>query len=214
MRILPHMHPRRPSSAGTEERAFTLPEVYVVVAIFLLLMAGWVGTNLFGMRFQIIAQTKLAATASARQTVNNVRTAVQSGYTFYVGNWSSSTFNLIAMGSPQQGNALQVFLTTNTTSTALYYLYYRDSSTSNLVQKTFTNGVAITTATIAKYVTNQIVFQAQDFQGNVLTNNQANRCLYMGLDFYQWEFPVATAGSGGMYDYYHLQTRAARRVGI
>jgi type II secretory pathway pseudopilin PulG len=208
------MHPRRPSPAWTDERAFTLTEVWISVAILLLLMAGWISSSLFGMKFQTIVQTKLSATTNARQTVNNVRGAVQSSYTFYVGNWSNSTFNLIPFGSYQQGNALQVYPTTNTASTAPYYVYYRNSTTSNLVQLTFNNGVETASATIAQYITNQIVFQAQDCYGNVLTNNVANRLLYMGLDFYQWEFPVATAGAGGMYDYYHIQTRAARREGI
>jgi hypothetical protein len=34
----------------------------------------------------------------------------------------------------------------------------------------------------------------------------------MMLDFYQWEFPVAQAGAGAFYDYYHLQTRMTRRT--
>ena len=62
------------------------------------------------------------------------------------------------------------------------------------------------------YVTNDIAFRAEDFRGQVLTNNQNNRVIRMILEFYQWEFPVATVGTNGLYDYYRLQTRITRRT--
>jgi len=34
----------------------------------------------------------------------------------------------------------------------------------------------------------------------------------MMLEFYQWEYPLAAAGQGAMYDYYRLQTRITRRL--
>jgi hypothetical protein len=65
---------------------------------------------------------------------------------------------------------------------------------------------------VAPYITNQLVFQAEDFQGNVATNYVNNRIIRLTLEFYQWEWPLAQAGSGSMYDFYQLQTRMARRL--
>jgi hypothetical protein len=57
-----------------------------------------------------------------------------------------------------------------------------------------------------------MVFRAEDFRGNILTNDRNNRVIRMMLEFYQWEYPIASAGPGGMYDYYRLQTRITRRL--
>jgi hypothetical protein len=65
---------------------------------------------------------------------------------------------------------------------------------------------------IAQFITNQFVFQAEDFQGNVLTNDENNRVVRMTLEFYQWKNPMARVGPGGRYDYYRLQTRVTRRL--
>ena len=62
-------------------------------------------------------------------------------------------------------------------------------------------------------VTNEFVFQAEDFQGNVLTNNQENRVIRMVLEFYQWEFRSSTnTPKKGLYDYYRLQTKLTQRA--
>ncbi len=34
----------------------------------------------------------------------------------------------------------------------------------------------------------------------------------MIFQFSQWEYPLASAGNGAMYDYFQIQTRVARRV--
>jgi hypothetical protein len=65
---------------------------------------------------------------------------------------------------------------------------------------------------VARFVTNQVGFAAEDYAGNVLNTDQNNRVVRMNLQFYQWEFPVARAGAGAYYDYYQLQTRMTRRT--
>jgi hypothetical protein len=58
---------------------------------------------------------------------------------------------------------------------------------------------------VANFVTNLIPFRAENYLGQVLTNNQNNRVIRMNLEFYQWEFPEE-------YDYYGLQTKVTRRA--
>ena len=65
---------------------------------------------------------------------------------------------------------------------------------------------------VASFVTNALVFRAEDFLGNVLTNNQDNRVIKMTLEFYQLQYPIVRIGPGYLYDYYRLQTRITRRA--
>ena len=67
-------------------RAFTLPEILVVVAIFSLLVAATVSAQIFGLRMYRISETKLTTTANARRALNFIRDEIRSGKQLYVGN--------------------------------------------------------------------------------------------------------------------------------
>ena len=123
-----------------------------------------------------------------------------------MGNGDSGTFTPIVANSPQVGNALQIYQTVNTNT---YVRYYLDAADQSLKRKASGNGEV---EEIASYITNQLVFRAEDHLGNALTNDQNNRVIKMTLEFYQWEFPVTRAGGGSYYDYYRLQTRITRRA--
>jgi len=69
----------------------------------------------------------------------------------------------------------------------------------------FTTNSANTTI-LADSVTNTVVFKAQDFTGQVLTNNQNNQVIHLTLEFYQPQhFMVGP-------DYYKLETSVTRRA--
>lgn len=195
-----------PAAIPADRRAFTLPEIMIVMALFSLVIAGLVSVQLFGMRLISISETKLSATATGRRALNAVRDEIRSGKILVVGNGDDATFTPIADGVAHVGNALQIYPTTNT---ANYIRYYMDTSAEQLKRITSSNTTA---QVIANFATNQLAFAAEDFRGNVQTNNVNNRVIRLNLEFYQWEFPVASVGAGGMYDYYHLQTRIARRT--
>jgi prepilin-type N-terminal cleavage/methylation domain-containing protein len=186
--------------------AFTLPEIMVTMAIFTLLFAVLISCQIFGMRLKSISETKLAATAGGRKALNQVRSEIREGKILIVGTGNNSSFTNIPDNTPQTGNALQISLTTNT---GTYIRYYLDTNDNCLKRVTSLNGQV---QILASFITNRLVFQAEDFKGNVLTNDQNNRVVRMILEFYRWEYPVATVGSNGMYDYYRLQTRITRRL--
>jgi hypothetical protein len=80
---------------------------------------------------------------------------------------------------------------------------------------TTADGVNFSTVTLASYITNQIIFDAEDCFGNILTNNYNNRIIRMELDFYQWEYPIGyIGGANGLnaYDFYRLRTKITRRL--
>jgi len=189
----------------TPRSAFTLAEIMTAIALFSLVIVGVVYSQIFGMKMFNITATRLSASHHARQVLNLVRDEVRSGKLLYVGNGSSTGFTHIALNSPHQGNALQIHPTTDTN---VYIRYFLDTTTQSLKRTTSSSSEA---QVLAPYLTNQIAFVAEDFAGNILTNDQNNRVIKMVLDFYQWEFPVASAGNGAFFDYYHLQTRVTRR---
>jgi hypothetical protein len=180
-----------------------MTEIMVSMAIFSLVILGVLYCHLFGLRVFNISATRLSASQSSRAVLNRVCEDIRSGKLLYVGNGDSSSFTKVALNAPRLGNALEIFPAIGTNALIRYFM---DPSAQALKRFDSTTGK---TQVIAPFVTNQIVFRAEDFAGNSLTNDQNNRIIRVDLDFYQWEFPVAQVGA--FYDSYHLQTRISRR---
>jgi len=186
--------------------AFTLTDIMMAMLVFSLVVVALVYTHLFSLRMFNITYTKLNASAGARKTLDLVRDEIRSGKTLYVGNGDNLGFTAIPDGAPQVGNALLIY---PTPSTNTYVRYYLDPVAQDLKRV-----VAGSTqpSVIARSITNLLAFRAEDYAGNVLTNNQNNRVVSMTLEFYQWEFSGARNGAGAFFDYYRLQTRITRRA--
>jgi hypothetical protein len=206
---------------------FTVPEMMISVVVFLYIFTGtWIAIQLFGMRVYTTAATKLVATAGGRQALNQIRDQIREARTVYVGNCSnisSSSFQFIGgtTNGPQQGNALIIYPTTDTTR---YSVIYLDTSTKTncLIEFYVTNSTTITrNLTLAMYLTNQNVFDMEDWQKNIVSSEQSldNRLLIgVTMQFSQWEYPIArvvsagTTNYGNAYDFYQLRTRVFRRA--
>jgi len=198
--------------------AFTLPEMMIGVGIFSMVIAAVVSTQIFGLRTYTLSATKLAASDSAREVLNKIRTQIRSAKTLYVGNCTTNgatSFTLISAPNAQVGNALKIYPATNQDNYIIYYL--ATGSTNYLKQYTFTNNTGVID-TLASYITNTTVFYAEDYQGNTLSNNQNNRVIKMWLQFYQWEYPIARVVGGNATNYYNaynnyqLRTRVVQRA--
>jgi hypothetical protein len=187
------------------QRGFLLNEILTVVAIFSLLVLATVASQLFGLRMYRISQSKLTITADARSVLNHMRDEVRSGKYLYIGTGSSDSFTPVAGSSAQAGNVLRICATADTNN---YVDYFRDEEDSCL--KRVVSGSS-ETQVLARYVTNEVVFQAEDFQGNVLTNALNNRVVKVTLQFLQPAYPVASQPNGGKYECYQLQTSISRR---
>jgi prepilin-type N-terminal cleavage/methylation domain-containing protein len=182
------------------ELAFTLPEMMVAMAIFLLLVGGMVSTNLFGLRMFQIEQTKLNASDQARRIVGVLTDEIHSCDSFQIGTVTNGTFTGLPLGASQLGPALIVYPTTNTTNFIMYFV--------NTADQKFRRATSVpgSTRIVAQSVTNATdLFRAQDYLGNVLTNMQDNTVLHLKLEFYQ------AARFGVPPDYYKLETSATRR---
>jgi hypothetical protein len=214
-------------------RGVTLPEMMVTVAVFLYIFVGtWMAVQLFGVRIYTTAATKLVATAGGREALNEIRDQIRESKTVYVGLCSNAvyaSFRLIT-NAPQQGNALLIYPTTNANVCTIFYLDFTNNTTvpytNKLIEFYATNTVPppgtpswITTysATLAKYLTNQIVFDMEDWQTNIPSSEASldNRLLVrVTMQFSQWEYPIAFIGTNGYnaYNYYQLRTRVYRRA--
>ncbi len=217
----------------TGTSAFTLAEMLCAVTVFGMVIAAMVATMIFGMRIYTLAATKLTATAGCRKALNAIRDQVKEAKLVDIGNCAlgPASFNSLGLTNVQVGNALRLSLTNNWTNG--YTLYYLDSSTTTnyLMQCAVTNvGSSINltylnTNILASYLTNSDIFAAEDYNNNILTNENQNDnglesipnrlVVFVKLQFYQWEYPIAQVGNSNAwnaYDYYQLRTKITRRA--
>ena len=159
--------------------AFTLPEALISTTLFLLLVGGIVGANLFGMRMFQITETKLKASDDARKALGVMADEIRRCNNAWVGAVTNGTFVSLLDGQAQVGSALLIQPTINATN---FVIYFRNASDESFRR----SATAFATTTIlAQTVTNATIFSAQDCMGNVLTNGQNNRVLHATLDFFQ-----------------------------
>jgi hypothetical protein len=179
--------------------AFTLPEALIATSVFLLLVIGIVSANLFGLRWYQIGQSEMVATDSAREAIGKMSGELRNCNNALVGIVTNGTFVAHVNGEQQSGNGLMIYATTNTNS---YVLYYVNTSNENFIRFSSDQG---SNYTIAEYVTNQSVFQSQDYTGQVLTNLQNNFVIHCSLQYYYTapQTPGATL--------YSIQTSVAPR---
>ena len=187
---------------------FTLVEIMTVMAIFVIMVGAMVSVQIFGLRVYTLAATKITATTSGRELLNDICDRIRSSQVVYVGTYSNGAFSMIPLGTPQIGNALEIFPATNTTAAANAIIFYMDPA-SNVVNMVSAGVVSVE----AKYMTNCLCMQAEDYQQNILTNYVDNPVICITLQFYQWEYPIGYVGgtAANAYDFYRLRTRIARR---
>ena len=68
---------------------------------------------------------------------------------------------------------------------------------------------------LTTYITNSIVFTAEDCWGGTISNDIKNDQVYtVTLQYYQWEYPIGYIGGNAFnaYDYYQLRTKVCRRA--
>ncbi len=192
-------------------RAFTLTELMISMALFVIVSGGIIYAHINGLRFYEITRAKLGASESARISLGLLTSEVRGCQKVLVGTGSSSSFTPATSGSNQQGNAIQVYrpdwhATTNSNS---WVRYYRDSATSFVYRKP---GPSAGAQLIAEYVTNAIVFKATDHTGTtVLTELDNNSIVDVKFQFYQLRYPRVRIGTNQFFEFFQITTRIARR---
>lgn len=198
----------QPTQRGRRrDGGFTLTELMVTMTLVMIVMAGVIYGHIAGLKMYGLTRAKLGASDAARSALSRLLEEIRTGRRVQVGMGTASSFTPIEDGNAQVGNALLIYPNLNTNEWVRYYL---DSSVSKLLRRDQDD---TRPQVIAEYVTNQMVFAAQDFQGNVLSNYFNNRVIAVNLEFYQVQYPITPIGTPGAYfDYYRLTTRATRRT--
>lgn len=195
-----------PTRSGRFGRmAFTLAEILVTMALFILIIGMVVATQVYGFRMFSMLRPKLAASDDARKTVGRLVDEIRSAHIVRVGLGDATSFREIPYGLRQMGNSLLIHPTTNTNT---YIRYFWDRSA--LAVQRMTDG-SPRLWTIAKSVSNEWIFTAEDHRGRPLTNNVNNRVIAVKLEFYETHYPRRSVGAGGFYEYYTIQTKVTRR---
>lgn len=187
------------SSSRRRAAAFTLPEVMIAMTIFVILLGGVVAANIFGLQMFQITAAKMSATDSVRKSLGKLTDEIRTCKTVCIGDVSNGVFVAGINGAPQTGGGLLINPTTDTNVFTIYFLNPNDQS----FRRTTSAGV---TTLLASQVTNSLLFSAQDYLGNVLTNNQNNRVIHLELDLYQ------PKTFGTIASYFVLQTSVTRRA--
>lgn len=193
--------------------AFTLVEMMMVVLVFSFMVAAIVAVQIIAMRVYTLGATKLSATTGARETMNTMRDQIRGAKIVYVGTYASgSGFTRPVPGVYQQGNALAIGYTNNTSTN--YLVYYLDNTIPTNTLFSISNNVAGTLNALALYVTNYYCFYAEDYQGNVLSNYLNNPVFHIVLQFDQWQYPLGFVGTNAVnaYNFYKVTTRVMRRA--
>ena len=193
--------------------AFTLSEMMISSAIYMTVLVGVVvAVQICASRIYTLADTKLRATQGARKALSLIESDIRQGAIVYVGNCTNGALSFKpTTTNGAAGNALMVYGTTNLV--APYTLYYLDTNnaaggwSNNLISCHF-DGTSNTLVKLAAYVTNSIIFTAEDYRGNILSNSTANQIFGVTLQFCQWQYPFASTNASG---YYQARTKIARR---
>ena len=188
--------------SSSRRGGFTLPEILIALTVFLLLLAGVLSANVFGLRMFQVNSTKLNATEWSRTTFGKITEEVHACTSVQVGNMTNGTFAGLLDGETQSGSGLLIYPSANPASFTIYFVNADDQTFRRTVgQPSGTN-----TVILADSITNTLAFSAQDFSGTILTSAANNRVIHVLLEFYQPERFMLDA------DYYKLETSVTRRA--
>lgn len=193
-------------NARGKRAGFTLVELLVSMFILLMVITTALSSQMYSLRMFEFVKPKVNATDNARHTTGLLINDVRSAVVVRVGTGNVTSFTEVPPNRLQTGNSLQIYPSADTNK---FIRYYRDAADESL--KRFSNGDSAPQV-IARAVTNEFVFAAEDFLGNTLTNNQNNRVIAVTLQFAQLQDYTRTISRGGLYDFYQLQTRITRRT--
>ena len=202
-----------PSTSGRCARAMTLPELMIASTVFLMMIAGFVSANMFAMRQNELVCSKLGANDQSRLGFDLLLGEIRAAKNLEIGSGSSSNFVSLTNGVAQQGNALKIIPSTNTTIWIRYF-FSTNNNSGELDRVTSSDG---TVRTIASGLTNNFIFQASDYTGtNVLmvdpTNYTHNYVISAVFQFYQYQYPLTYVGPTQYYNYYRIAFKASRRA--
>jgi hypothetical protein len=187
--------------------AWTLVEMLMSLWIFSIILIGMlVYGQMFAWRTNQLVQSKLGASETMRRDFNTLTADIRSARQWYVGAGTASSFTACGNDATQQGNAVQIYPSSDTNC---YIRYFFDNSAYTLSR--MTAGASAATV-IARNLTNltagSMLFTAQDQLGVTKTDLQMKYVISTTLEFSQYQYPVTPVGSNRFFNYYRIQLKA------
>jgi hypothetical protein len=180
----------------------------ISMAVFGLAMMAFVYAYIFGMKEDQWVQSSLGASDESRRSFEKVARDIRCANSQAIGNYSGTTFTPIINGSLQQGNALQICLSTNTSVNILYY--FNTNSPGNWKLCRLHTGSTMTV--LASNLQNTATFTAEDYSGTMQSNTMDRMIVHFTLDFLEYQYPKTLVGTNYLYDRYVLDFRATPHV--
>ena len=187
-------------------RGHTLAELMVTTAIFSFAILGAVYCQIFGLRQDQMVNSKSGACEQARVSFNQLANDIRAAKLWQVGNGNDTTFTAIPLGTAQQGNALQLNLSTDTNT---YYVYYFLTNSGELRRR---HTGTTDTLVLAQFLTNRMYFRAETPRGDLQYDLTHKGVINVAMEFAQYQYPLTHIGTGYLYNYYKLEMRAASHV--
>jgi hypothetical protein len=196
------------------QKAMTLPEMMTATAVFIMLMGGMLQLHMYGLLHDQVVSSKLGASDTARLAFDRLLQEIRASKGLRVGTNSGTNFVNTPAGNIVQGNALRLYLNTNTSQ---YIQYYFEPNGSDNEVRRITNGMT-GYEVLAEHINNtNIIFTAEDYRGSVLSNDADgdvidNHTVISALfEFFEYKYPKTKVGSNYLYDYYKLEFKATTR---
>ena len=187
------------------EQAMTLPELMIAVSIFSMVVLALVYTQMFGMRYDQLVNSKSGASDNSRMGFDKLTLDVRSAKIWRVGTGSFTGFTPCANATAQQGNALQLSLNDNTN---VFIRYWFDSSLGQLCRWHSTDAASTMIATnlLNTNIAGKAFFTAEDCAGAVVHTNVVQRyVVHAIMQFYEFQYPLTKVGPDYLYDCYKLE---------
>lgn len=197
-------------STGGHQAAYTLVEMMVAGTVFSLVIAAMVTANYVGMRSYQMVTSKAGMSDSSRQILNQMPYDIQSAKMWYLGTNSGTNFSITLDGRTQVGPAIKLFSTTNLSQP--YVVYYFDTSQSNNGQLCRYCDTNFTSVILASNLISDMNFRGETYAGIASTNDGISRAyrsvIHTTLSFCQFQYPLTSVGTNGLYEYYVLNFKA------
>ena len=178
---------------------FTLTELMMAMAVFSLMVAGILATNLYGLRMSQVVGAKLNVSSWSRLTMEKLQDEIHSCKNLQLGTVTNGFFTGLLDGETQQCSGLLIY----PSSTNSYILYYVNDADQTLRRMTEQANSAVI---MASSVISPQPFSAQDMTGNILTNNLKNSVIHLALEFNQPAYFMVQS------DYYKFETAVKQRI--
>ncbi len=178
----------------------------------MLVVLALLASNLLGMRYNQLVQSKCGASDTSRRTLQQLPMDIRSSKMWNVGSMNGNNFVPSVDGAPQKGTALQLCQTTNGSQYILYYFDLSDTNNSNGRLWRNGNNTNWNPVVLASNLINTLYFTAENYNGQTQTNEGTSKAyknvIHTTLQFKQFQYPLTDVGSNCLYDYYRIDFRA------